>query len=187
MDDVQVVVDDLIAKQKLLDAQDIEVGQKIVNDANPWTIDEAKRLAAAWIGTAAQESRNAEYLRGERDKLQEKLVTTEKASKNGWDLLEGLAKYVGCETHELPQKFAVERERAGEVEARLEMERREHDETRGYRQHTEKLLEDLHTELRRVVGSILLDLDDAMAGVDPAASESWRLAREKIVKLKEYA
>jgi hypothetical protein len=61
-------LDELIVKQKLLDAQDREVGEQIVKDANPKTIEAAKQLAANWIATAAQESRNLEYMTGERDK-----------------------------------------------------------------------------------------------------------------------
>ena len=154
-EDVSAVVDDLIAKQKLLDAQDREVGQQIVNDANPKTIDAAKRLAANWIGTAAQESRNAAYMTGERDKWK-------KAAKEA-------------------------EERAGEFEARLEMERRNHDETRGYRQHTEKLLEELRVELRATFADILGDVDVAMCDVNPSSTVAWRNARAKLVKLKDRA
>jgi hypothetical protein len=67
--DVAKFVDDLMAKQKVLDAQDAALGAEIVAAHNPKTIDEAKRLAAGWIGTAAQESRNAEYCCRQRDEM----------------------------------------------------------------------------------------------------------------------
>jgi hypothetical protein len=66
-------VDELTTKQRVLDAQDREIGQQIVNDAHIRTIEDAKQLAANWIATAAQESRNAEYMAAERDKLRAQL------------------------------------------------------------------------------------------------------------------
>lgn len=67
--DVATFVDDLMAKQRVLDAQDAATGAEIVAAHNPKTLDEAKRFAAAWIGTAAQESRNAEYCCRQRDEM----------------------------------------------------------------------------------------------------------------------
>jgi hypothetical protein len=78
-EDLDRLADELTAKQKLLDLQDVLLGKRIVRDADPKTIKEAKQLAANWIGTAAQESRNAEYLGQERDKLQRELDAEKKA------------------------------------------------------------------------------------------------------------
>lgn len=63
------IVADLCAKQRKLDAQDAAIGAEIVAAHNPKTLDDAKRFAAAWIGTAAQESRNAEYCCRQRDEM----------------------------------------------------------------------------------------------------------------------
>lgn len=139
---IRVVVDDLIAKQRALDAQDRLVGGQIVADRKLETLDEAMQFAANWIATAAQESRNTEYMTGERDK---------------W------------------------KDRSEENEARLELEKLAHDETRGYRQHAELQLTDLKAELR----TLLAEIDDAMRDVDPEVSWQSAGTREKLVKLAE--
>jgi hypothetical protein len=71
--------------------------------------------------------------------------------------------------------------RSEENEARLEMEKLAHDETRGYRQHAENQLKDLRLEL----AAILVDIDDAMRDVDPEVSWQSAGTRDKLVKLAE--
>jgi hypothetical protein len=75
--DVDKLVDGLIAEQKRLDEQTRLASQEIVDgqcstqhykSASPSEqIEELRRFAAAWIGTAMQESRNADYCREGRD------------------------------------------------------------------------------------------------------------------------
>lgn len=153
-EDVNKVVDELIAKQKRLDAQDREVGEQIVRDAiNIKTIEHAKQFAANWIATAAQESRNTEYMTGERDRLQQEL---EMARLN---------------MEEMGGRILEARDR-------MTAERLAHDETRGYRQHAEMQF----TDVRKDLALLLRDLDDAMGDVDPGASY-WNGLRDKLVKI----
>lgn len=60
-EDTQAFVDGLIAEHKRLDEQTRAMARDIVEAQNPVTLDAAKRFAEAWIGTAAQMSRNADY------------------------------------------------------------------------------------------------------------------------------
>ncbi len=100
--DVATFVDDLMAKQRVLDAQDAATGEEIVAAHNPKTLDEAKQFAARWIATAAQESRNAEYCGRQRDEMRrnvgEQLIE-----------LEHLIRDVGTRGHLVGPPSVVER------------------------------------------------------------------------------
>ena len=180
-EDLQPFVDDLLVEQKKLDAHDKLVGAEIVAQQNLKTLDEAKQFAAAWIGTASQGLRNTEYMTGERDKLlaltlavtsdlPDSAMTTEQI-----DFREKVKTTVFAQLGS-PEVLRVQ---WAESEARFAKEKREHDETRGYRQYAEKQLVDLRLEL----AALLVDIDDAMRDVDPEVSWQNHGTRDKLVKL----
>ena len=80
----KALVDALVAKQKRLDAQDIEMGHEIVRARDPKTLDEAKQLAANWIATAAQGVRNTEYYQA-RAEAAEKVARMLLDGSHGFD------------------------------------------------------------------------------------------------------
>jgi hypothetical protein len=72
----QETVDDFVARisaeQRQRDADRAAMADEIVAGQRITTVEEGQRFAKAWIVTAAQHAVNAEYYRGERDKLQRK-------------------------------------------------------------------------------------------------------------------
>ncbi len=193
--DVNKVVDELIAKQKRLDTQDREVGEQIVRDAiNIKTIEHAKQFAANWIATAAQESRNTEYMTGERDRLlaltkavtsdlPDSKMTSEQVTfraevKSILNAQFGSPDVLRERLKEVRAHWSATTEQLAETSDRLSAEKIAHDETRGYRQHAEMQL----TDVRKDLALLLRDLDDAMGDVDPGASY-WNGLRDKLVKI----
>jgi hypothetical protein len=55
--------------QDEIDRERRQMAEEIVRGQNLTTLEEAKEFATKWIVTAAQESANAEFYRGVRDKL----------------------------------------------------------------------------------------------------------------------
>lgn len=66
--DVNTFVDDLTAKQKMLDQETRDLACAIVKARKLKTLEEAEDFAAAWIATAAQGSRDVEFLTADRGK-----------------------------------------------------------------------------------------------------------------------
>ncbi len=58
-----------LEEQKAIDQQTREMAADIVEAQDPKTLEEVKAFAQRWIETAAQESRNSEYLAGKREEL----------------------------------------------------------------------------------------------------------------------
>jgi hypothetical protein len=59
-----------IEQQRDVDERTTAMARRMVEERDLKTLDEAKLFAQTWIETAAQESRNAEYYKTERDELE---------------------------------------------------------------------------------------------------------------------
>ncbi len=69
----EVDVDAMIAEQKHRDEETRAAAREIVDAQDPKTLEEARAFAAAWIGTAMQEARNAAYYQGQTEKYRKVL------------------------------------------------------------------------------------------------------------------